>query len=105
MAEPVTERGELADALVQLVGLDRQLATVDARLAVRREHVRDLVERETGVAPEGDQRKALQDRGVELTPLALAAGRFDQAPCFVVADRAGRDARGPAHFADVHLTP
>ncbi len=102
VAEPVTERRQLADALVQLVRLRRELATVDPRLAVRPEHAGDLVEREAGVAPQRDQAEALEHRAIELAAQAVAAGRLDQAARFVVAQGRRRDARVLCHFADVH---
>lgn len=104
MAEPVAERSELADALVQLVGLRGELVAVDARLAVRVEHASDLVEGEAGVAPERDQGEALDHARIELAAQTDPADRLDQAAFFVITDRGRRDAHGPAHFADVHLT-
>jgi hypothetical protein len=53
--QAVAHGAQLADRAVELVRLGREHLAVDARLALGREHARDLVEREAGGAPQRDR--------------------------------------------------
>jgi lactam utilization protein B len=100
--EAVAHRLQSPDRRVQLVGLGRERAAVDRRLALRREHRADLVEREAGRLAERDQRQLVQHAGLEAAAQALSAHRRDQPLALVEAQRRRRHARAPGHFGNVH---
>ena len=56
--QTIANGAELANRLIQLFRLGGQQATIDARLTVRREHERNLIERKASGTAERDQRQA-----------------------------------------------
>jgi hypothetical protein len=101
--QAIAHGAQLAHLPVELVGLRREHRPVDPQPAVRREHPRDLVEREARGAPERDQRQALQHVRGEEPPQATPARRGHEPFFFVVPERGGRDAGPPRHFTDVQV--
>jgi hypothetical protein len=94
---------QLADRPVQLIRLRRELPPVDARPPVRREHVRNLIERKAGGAPQGDQRQPFQDAGIEPTTQAPPPGGRDQPLVLVKPQRRDGHAGTLRHLTDVQI--
>ena len=103
MPQAVAHGAELADRPVQLVRLGREHLPVDARPPVRREHERDLVEREAGGAAQRDQRQPLQHAGIEQAAQAAPADRGDQPLLLVEPQRRGGNAGALRDFGDVQV--
>ena len=75
MAQAVAHCGQLFDEPVQLIRLVRENSPVDPGPAILSEHRRHFVERESGRAPDPDQRQPLEH------------GRFEDAAQAAPADR------------------
>ena len=101
--QSIAHRAKLADPSVELVGFRSEQFSIDARRSMRREHARDLIEREAGGAPEGDEREALDHAGVEEASQAAPARRRDEPLRLVEPQRGGRNARAPRHLGDVQI--
>ena len=74
-------------------------------LPVRREHERDLVEREAGGAPKRDQRQPLQHAGIEQTAQTPPADGGDQPFLLIEAQRRGGNAGALRHLRYVQMSP
>jgi len=102
--QPVAHRTQLADGGIELVSLGGEHLPVDARIAIRREHVRNLCERKAGGAAERDHRQPLHDARIEQTTKAAPADRADQ-PLFFVEAQCRRGKAGlPRHFGNIQVS-
>lgn len=91
----------MADGAVELIGLGGEHAAIDACMALRREHRRDLVQAETGRASHRDEREALEHAGVEYAPQPVTADGGNQPLLLVEAQGRGRQAGASGDFSDV----
>lgn len=103
VSQAIAHGAELADRPVELRRLGREHRSVDARLAVRREHSGDLIEREAGLAPEHDQREPIEHGGIEEPAQAAPANRGDQALLLIEPQRRGRDTRPAHHLRNIKI--
>lgn len=83
MPQAVAHGAKFSDCLVQVVRFGQEHVPVDMQLSVRGEHECDLVEREAGGAPEGNQRQSFQYIRIEQAAQASPANRSDQ-PFFLI---------------------
>lgn len=54
--QTIADGAQLADSPIEFLGLTGEYLAIDAHPPVKREHPRNLIEREAGLAPEHDQR-------------------------------------------------
>jgi len=99
--QAAAQGNQLADRSVELGRPGLEHLPVDARTPIRREHARDLVEREAGRAPERDQREAFQHAGIEDTPQPVPPYRGDQVLLLIEAQGRGGHARAPRHLRNI----
>jgi len=102
--EAVAQSAKLADRPVQLLRLGREHLPVDAQPPVRREHERDLLEREASGPPQRDQRQPLQHAGLEQTAQPPPADGGDQPLLLIEPQRRGRNAGPLRHLRDVQIS-
>ena len=103
MPETIAHRGQLAERLIERVGLGSEQAAIDPDAAAARKHRRDVLEREAGRTAELDQREALEHARVELPAKAAPADRRNEPAFLVEPQRRGGKARLPRYFGDVEL--
>ena len=105
MKQSSPDRPQSADRSVQLAGLVREPAPVDARPSVRPEHARDLVKGEAGAASQRDQGQPFQHAGIEEPAQAPPASRGDQPFLFIEPQRRRRHSGAPDHLGDIQNNP
>lgn len=104
MPQAVAQRDQFAQSAVDVVRFRGELAPIDTRLSVGREHRRDLGERKPRGATERDQREPIQHARIELPAKAAPADRRDEADVFVVSQCGGRNTGLPRDLGDIELT-
>lgn len=103
MPQPVAQRAEPADGVVQRRRARRQRGAIDPGRTVLAEHGRDLVQREAGHAAERDQRQAIEHVRVEQAAQATPPDGGDQALVLVVTQGGGGQAGAPRDFRDIQV--
>lgn len=99
--QAVTHGTQLLDCLVEFVGFGGELIPINPWLSVGREHFGNLVERETGGAPQCDQRQTYQHARGELATQPAPTNGCYQSTLLVVAERRGRYTGSPSHFRNI----
>ncbi|GKS59684.1 hypothetical protein YTPLAS18_32110 [Nitrospira sp.] len=83
MLQTLAQGGQFADHPVEFLRFGREHLSVDARRSIRREHERDVIEREAGGAPQRDECQPFQHTRGEQTAQAASADCGDQ-PLFLI---------------------
>lgn len=101
MPQAVTHGTKLEDRSIQIIGFNKKHLPVDMQLPIRTEHACNLIERETGGAPEGDQHQSFQHALIKQAAQAPPPDRCDKPFFLVVAKRRSRHAGSLRHFRNI----
>lgn len=103
MTQAIAQHTQFTQSPVYRISLVQQPLPVYARLPVGREHLHNLVQRETGGAAQGDQRQPLQHIAAEQAAQAVPAYARDQAFFLVVAQGRGWQASAARDLGDIQF--
>ncbi len=101
--QAVAHGSKPTDSFVQFIGLGCKHLPVNAEPPVRRKHERNLIQRESGGAPHGNQGKPLHHTGMKHTAQTPPADGGDQPLVFVKSQCRGRQAGALGHFVNVQI--